>query len=212
MGRPGIRSRSEDGFVLYEALIALVLTVSMLALFTTALSLGRRVADADRARGQIGAATAAANTLLSWLGSAVNVPLAEGRSEVFFFGRANGLKFATLSNAETQIGGLVAIEIVSAPDRGATGSAQAVVFRSWPIDPDARVDPASIAARAETLFKNIAGLEFSYYGSKDGRARPSWHQEWLAANSLPRNVLLRLALHRNGSLLPLEFNFRLHSR
>lgn len=204
-------NRSTQGFVLFEALVAMFLLVSMLVLFSTAFGLGRRSLTAGQVRDQQAAVIAGIDAISSWLGSAVSVPQADPhlRAEPVFAGRGDVLKFVTLSNADAQAGGLVAVEISSAPQQGRSG--RQLMFRSWVIGIGDPVRFSGTGARRELLLRNVSSIELSYYGAKGDRGIAGWHSDWLEPVP-PKNVALRLGIRRTSRLVSLQYNFRVHSQ
>lgn len=202
----GVRSRRrEEGFVLYETLIALMLSLVMLGLFSAALGTARRISVLQEDAGDVTRAAAAANALLIWFDGALKFPVKPDTdgAELFFRGKPESVRFAMLGMAEAQTGGANAIEV--SRERGQF--APALFFRSWPLDPDS-MEAGRKAADRELLVGDLDDARFAYFGAKATKAAPTWHNEWSAQTSLPTNISLSILMRGAGPSRRFDWNFR----
>jgi len=191
------------GFVLMEALVALILLALMLGLFATTLGFGRRVASAGVARDQMAEVATGTEALAKWLSGAVparNV-IVDGFSPVQFEGYADGLSFKTLSNGDVLAGGLLAVTVAA---RG-----NIIAFEAAPL-PVGRDRPAA-RGEPQVLLDRIASARFSYYGSPRSGDPLQWYDEWRNAEHMPRLVGMRANVLLHGRTTTMDFLFRVMS-
>src|SRR3954465_11684034 len=102
-----------DGFVLLEALVALVLLSLTFGLLAGMLSFGQRITEAGRPRDRAAQFANGNDAMAEWIASAV--PIREIRQSlpgpVLFDGRADRLSLVTLSTGDVQPGGLLAVTV-----------------------------------------------------------------------------------------------------
>jgi general secretion pathway protein J len=197
---------SNGGFILLEALVSLILLSMILALFSSTLTFARRVAAAGNSREDISAISSGANAVSQWLAGAV--PAREigagGEGPVSFDGRSDRLSFVTLSNGDTQPGGLLSMTIAFV-GRGRTGT---LAFSSSPVGIGASPVAPSLD-QPQVLIESVTGLEFSYFGADDDGTPPAWHPSWRNASRLPTAVALRMTIDHQGRIEPLDLTFRI---
>jgi general secretion pathway protein J len=205
------RGSGADGFVLLEALVALILISMTLALFATSLTLGRRVVETGRVHDRAADVTTGIDAMAGWIASAL--PLKEtrqnGEAITLFEGRTNGMSFLTLSNGDAQPGGMLAVTIGFA-GVGSPQGAGAVVFDAVPLAVGQAAALPTGGARGQVLFANVVSLQFSYFGSLMEGAPARWHDEWKDATHLPRLVALRAGLNK-GRPEFVDLTFRVFS-
>jgi general secretion pathway protein J len=207
-------SRSPDagGFVLLEALVALILISMTLALFATSLNLGRRMIETGRVHDRAADVTTGLDAMAGWIASAL--PLKEtrpnGEAITLFQGRPGGLSFLTLSNGDAQPGGMLAVTI-SFAGLGSSQRTGAVVFDAVPLAVGQAAALATGGAQGQVLFANVASIQFSYFGSLMEGAPARWHDEWKDATRLPRLVALRAGLNTKGRPEVVDLTFRVFS-
>ncbi len=194
-----VRQRGDGGFVLAEALVALTLLGMIMVLCTSLVDFGRRVSNLSRTRDHVSDLSAAADALAALVGRAVAVKerLDDGRQKVLFAGQDTLLAFAAVSNAEGLPGGTVQVQM--AFDRGGSS----VVLNVTPLGSTGRFSPPD-GALNQVLLDNVAWLEFQYFGAIADGAAGTWHKEWLAAERLPKLVMIRAAIRNGGRVETLE--------
>jgi hypothetical protein len=188
------------GFVLMEALVALVLLALTLGLFAATLGFGRRVAAAGEARDRMAEVATGTGALAAWLAGAVPAREARmgGASPARFEGRSDGLSFVTLSNGDVMPGGLLAMTVVT---RGRT-----LAFEAGPL-PVGQIQ--SSPGEAQILLDGIAAARFRYYGSPQEGAPADWHEQWRNADRLPRLVGLQATIILDRRSEAMDFTFRI---
>lgn len=203
-GRPNPAHAS--GFVLAEALVALVLLGLTTALVVTGLAFGRRVNDAGRDRERLAQAASGFDSLADWLVRAS--PLVEisplGEPLAIFDGTPKVLTFLTVNRGDALPGGLVAVRVMLHDGR--------LLF-------EARTVPAGSAAGAPvtapvTLTTLVAGVDrasFLYFGSPSEGRPVQWYDEWQAAARLPRLVALRARVYLQRAPEEIDLTFRVRS-
>lgn len=207
--RPG--RRRENGFILVEALVALILLSIMLVLFGSALQLGQRVVEAGRTRDQLAAVAAGVDAMSRMLAGAMPVLDRTNEEEpvVLFEGQPNRIAFVTISEGETHTGGLVAAVIRFNAAAGANSGAVDVGTALIPVGD--RLSLATEVSGQEILIRRVRDLEFSYFGAQAKGQPATWHNAWTGATLLPQLVSLRarVLLQRREELL--EFTFRVYN-
>lgn len=200
---PVARKDTAGGFVLMEALVALILLALLLGLFATTLSFGRRIASAGTARDQMADIATGTEALAKWLSGAVpsRKVVVDGFSPVQFEGYADGLVFNTLSNGDVLPGGILAVTISARGNMIAFEAAPLPVGQSHPIS---RGDP-------QILLDHVAAARFSYFGSPRSGAPAQWHAEWRNAEHMPRLVGLQAKMILHGRTATMDFLFRVMS-
>jgi general secretion pathway protein J len=205
-------ARDAAGFVIVEALVALILISMTLALFATTLTFARRVADAGGLRERLADAATGVDAMAGLLAGALPVrePTPTGQTRVLFEGRPDALSFVTLSSGETQAGGMLAVTIGFAAGRQRSGPG--VFFSSSPIGltTPPSLTPAGIPL--QPLSRKMMPLQFSYFGSPVEGRPVRWHDEWANATRLPRLVGLRAGLDRNGRMEIVDLRFPVFSQ
>jgi hypothetical protein len=213
MRRAGIsRGSGAGGFVLLEALVALILISMTLALFGASLTLGRRVVESGRVHDRAADVTTGLDAMAGWIASAL--PLKEtrqnGEAITLFEGRMNGMSFLTLSNGDAQPGGMLAVTIGFAGPGSSRGTGVAV-FDAVPLAVGQAAALSTGGAQGQVLFANVVSLQFSYFGSLMEGTPARWHDEWKDATRLPRLVALRAGLNTKGRLEFVDLTFRIFS-
>ena len=194
-----VRQRGDGGFVLAEALVALTLLGMIMVLCTSLVDFGRRVSNLSRTRDHVSDLSSAADALAALVGRAVAVRerLDDGRQKVLFAGQDALLAFAAVSSAEGLPGGTVQVQM--AFDRGASS----LVLNVTPLPSNGSFSRPDGAAN-QVLLEHVARLEFAYFGAIAEGAAGTWHREWLAAEKLPKLVMIRVAIRNGGRVETLE--------
>jgi Tfp pilus assembly protein PilV len=200
-------SRPDSGFVLLEALVSLTLLAMTVALVATTLSFGRRIADAGRARERIADAMTGVHVIADWLGR--TLPAREagagGNMRVLFDGNPTQLTFRTLSNGDTQPGGVLAISVAfTRPGQALSG---ALVFTSKSVAAGT-LDLAGGRAEPQVLVGHVIEARFRYFGSPAESEPPTWRENWTDAARLPTHVALRLQLSVGSRVEAMDLTFR----
>ena len=190
------RCAAAAGFTLVELLVA----VSLLALLTVVLAGGMSLATKrftrhperiDRAQ----RIAAAQDFLLITLADAR--PLLDqesGAARIAFAGGPTQLLFLAPAPESTPEGGLMAYGLrFSPPARGANGRLE-LGARLFDV-------PAGASGRTTVLLDDVAKVQLSYYGTVAREARPSWHDEWDAAQTLPSLARIAVAFS-DGTTMP----------
>lgn len=197
------------GFVLVEALVALILISLILSLFALTLTFGRRIADAGRMRDRMTEVATGTAVLSGWLARArpITQPRPEGEPRILFEGLASRLSFTTLSNGDTQPGGILAVTI-NFEESGAQNTGT-IIF-------DTSLVPVGTASlpvpnTGEILMRYVTSAKFSYFGSLQEGDPARWHDEWRDAPRLPRLIALRTNVRLNQRLETFDVTFRTFS-
>jgi hypothetical protein len=193
-----------DGFVLLEALVALVLLSLTLGLLAGMLSFGRRVTEAGRPRDRAAQFANGSDALAEWIASAV--PIREIRQSmpgpVLFDGRTDQLTLVTLSTGDVQPAGLLAVTV-------AFSAAGAMVFDTIPVPVGARRLPEISAT--QVLLDHVVSARFSYYGSPAEGMPEKWYDDWTAAIRLPRLIALRAGVQLDRRVRDVDLTYRVFS-
>ncbi|MGF9759495.1 hypothetical protein AAII07_30310 [Microvirga sp. 0TCS3.31] len=204
------KSSSQGGFVLAEALLCVVLIALTMALVGTTLTFGRRVADAGRGRDRIAQMSTGVQALADWLSRALAVQQigAGGGRRVLFEGQARRLSFMTLSQGDTQPGGILAVTVaLTAEQPGGTG---ALVFMAAPVPVGTQAPPAALGE--QVLISHVVTGRFRYYGAPDDREPPRWLDHWTQASRLPDLVGLNATLALGPRHETIELTFPVFAR
>jgi hypothetical protein len=204
------KSCSQDGFVLAEALLCVVVIALTVALVGTTLTFGRRVADAGRGRERIAQVSTGAQALGDWLARALAVEqnAAGGGRRVLFEGQAGRLSFLTLSQGDAQPGGILAITVTFAGQ--ATGGTGALLFVAAPL-PVGSFSP-SAGLGEQVLISHVVTGRFRYFGAPADGEAPRWLDHWTQASRLPDLVALNATLalgHRHETI---DLTFPVYAR
>jgi hypothetical protein len=181
----------ERGFILLEALVALILMTMTLLLFSGSLDFGRRSLQAGRTLDQFIESQAGLDALSAWLEMAIPItqPGADKPGQVLFDGRPNRLSFTTLSNGDLLPGGILWLAL--AVER--SGRTNALVFESASLSPG-RHAPAGDSGQGQVLLRHVRDFELAYFGSRADGQPAAWYSEWRDADRLPRLVGLRATI------------------
>ncbi|WP_310353503.1 hypothetical protein [Methylobacterium sp. BE186] len=196
-----------SGFVIAEALVALLLLALTLGLSAGMFGFARRLSQAGHGRDVLAQTVAGGGALGGWLAAAAPIRPATpaGPGPVLFEGRPDRLTFVTASRGDVQPAGLLAVTVgFNGRDRGApTGS---ILFDVAPLPVGASLLPDQVAR--QTLIARVAGARFGYFGAL-GEGRPAaWHDAWTDATRLPQLVRLRAEIDLGGRVEPLDLSFR----
>jgi hypothetical protein len=199
------------GFVLIEALLALVLLSFVLALFGTALHFGQRVLEAGRARDEVARFATGIDAMSRLLGRAMPVlerTTSGSQPVVLFEGQPNRVAFVTLSQGEVQAGGLLAT-VIAFEGSSRPNQLGSVALGTLPLRLGERLSLANVAEGTDILVPNVRSVELSYFGSKADGQPAVWHGTWAGASVLPQLVAMRTRLRLNRQDHTIEFTFRL---
>ncbi|HUC69306.1 MAG TPA: prepilin-type N-terminal cleavage/methylation domain-containing protein [Stellaceae bacterium] len=190
------RCAAEAGFTLVEMLVA----VSLLALLTVVLAGGMSLATkrftrhperVDRAQ----RIAAAQDFLLATLADAR--PLVDqesGAARLAFAGGPTQLLFLAPAPESMPAGGLMAYGLRFSPPARGTGGRLELGARRFDV-------PAAGSGRTTVLLDHVTKVQLSYYGTLTREARPSWHDEWDAAQTLPSLARIAVAFS-DGTTMP----------
>lgn len=183
-GRGPRPRRREAGFVLVEALAALVLVTATLVVGAAAIDVLRRVEAGGRARAAAIADARGAEALAALLAAAhpSRAILPGGLGPAAFEGDATRLAFVAIGDGMRRPAGRFAVDValVAGPRGG-------VLVRTAPIGPGL---PAP-ASPPERLVPGFVAARFAYMG-EDG----AWRTEWRGQADPPRAVRLEAVTDR----------------
>jgi general secretion pathway protein J len=182
------RRHAEAGLTLIELLISLMLLALITSFLAGGLALGRRAFTADQDATEEAANTAALDSLASLIATALPTKVGQG-AQIAFEGGRDSLAFVALSAGHALPGGPMGVRIYS------DGSEVAVVVKLAARSATAR------EVRTKALI-GVASLEFSYFGSLDGKP-PAWHLEWPATDHLPDMVAINVSFRERSRKPPL---------
>lgn len=196
------RRRGEHGLTLVELLLGLALLVLLAAFTTNGLVLARRAFIVDRSADLDEATDSATQTLSGLLASAVPVAIKEGTGvqKVLFDGGPEHVSFIGLGEGHSLRGGWHAIDIY-------LDSAKLLVQVKPTRGESASAEPEEVSRRV-VLLTGVKSTDFSFFGSLEKNAKPTWHNEWVKAEALPLQVSVRLEFNRDRS--PAIFIVTLH--
>ena len=195
------------GFIVLEALVALILLVFTLGLVASMLSFGQRLAASGRARDEVAHIANGSNALAGWLASATpfRPEKQTGPGPVLFEGRADRLSFVTTSIGDAQPPSLLAITVgfASARKPDALGT---IVFDAVPLGLGEAGLPDTVASTV--LFGQVLSAQFSYFGSPQEGVAANWRPDWTGAARLPRLVSLQARVAVGKRIESFRLNFR----
>lgn len=200
---PASPANRTQGFVILEALVALVLVALTFGLVAGVLGFGHRVSEVGRSRDRLSALAGGAAALDAWLAaaSALRPRVGEGRGPVLFEGRPDRLSVLTLNSGDPLAPGLLAVTV------GFTGGRDgALLFDAVPTMPGDPRLPDMVAS--QVLMSHVSGARFRYFGVRADGMPPGWHDDWTAATHLPLVVELRLQVDLGHRIEPLSLAFR----
>lgn len=190
MRRPA--SREADGFILLEALVALVLLLVTIGLVASLLSFGQRVAGKAQARDAVVHMATGSRALEDWLvGASAFRPVANKiAGPVLFEGRSDRLSFVATSNGDVQAAGLLAVTVGFGGHKA--GALGAILFDAIPFGLGEATLPDQVAKTL--LIGQVEAAQFSYFGATRPGVAPDWRDDWTAAAQLPQLVALDLSI------------------
>lgn len=200
---PPVSEDRTGGFVILEALVALVLVALTFGLVAGVVGFGHRVSEAGRSRDRLSALAGGGAALETWLASAsaVRPRLGEERGPVLFEGRSDRFSVLTLNAGDPLAPGLLAVTV------GFTGGRDgALVFEAMPMPPGDLRFP-DMTAR-QPLVSHVTAARFRYFGEPIEGAPSRWHDDWTGATRLPRLIELRLNLDLGHRTEPVTLAFR----
>ena len=192
-----------QGFVLLDALLALVLVALTFGLVAGIVGFGHRVVEAGRTRDRIADLAGGGRALAEWIGdaSALRPRVGERPGPVLFEGRSDRLSFVTLNTGDALPAGLLAVTV------GHAGGTQAgLLFEALPMALGESELP-DMTAR-QLLVSHVLAARFRYFGVLTEGGAAGWHDEWTGVARLPLLVALRLELDLGRRTEPLALSFR----
>ncbi len=193
----------DQGFVILEALVTLVLVALTFGLVAGMVGFGHRLSEAGTSRDRLSALATGGAALEGWLAaaSAARPRIDEERGPVLFEGRPDRLSLLTLNAGDPLPPGLLAVTVGFAGGRDG-----ALLFDATPLAPGDLRLPDMTARQA--LVSHVTAARFRYFGVPTESAAPRWYDEWTAASRLPRLVELRLTLDLGHRIEPVTLAFR----
>ena len=187
-------ARSTAGFTLLEAVVALTLLASMLAMLFGGLRAGIQSWEAgsdrgDRSNQALLTAAFVRKEVAAAFPWRFKDPLAV---RLAFRGEPQRLRFVSMRPADIGGGGLAFVSIAFEPGQGAAGGR--LVMRRTFAAIDATDFSALDAAEPFILFDGASAARFSYYGSENDVMAPSWNDVWEHTQRVPTHVRLEVSL------------------
>jgi general secretion pathway protein J len=187
-----VPSSRESGFTLIEVIVAAALLGLLSVVLFGGISVGVRVMDSVAHRSDVSSQLGTVQDFLRNQLAQAQPMIAEGKDErrpLMFEGRREGVDFVALAPAYLPVGGyqVLSISFDTRPNRNRLVALWRPFMR-WAVD---RTSQAP-ADRESLLLDHLAGAEFSYFGSPDGKSPAAWHEEWRIRSVLPSLVRLRV--------------------
>ncbi|MGJ0392775.1 MAG: prepilin-type N-terminal cleavage/methylation domain-containing protein [Methylocystis sp.] len=208
-----MKRRAPDGFTLLELLLA----VSILSLITASIMggihLGRRAWESSRASETLDEVESAIRATVGLVGKAY-LPAANLALDITtqptgpFRGAPDSCRFVALSEGGGQWGGLILTEI--GVDNGSEGPELAVWTK--PYRPKEGLTPARGQMRKTVILRDLAGLQFSFFGKRQqdagfaqqGSPPPAWAADWNSRIGMPMLVSVKIAANRMGRVIEVQ--------
>ena len=174
------RRRSEAGLTLIELLISLMLLVVITGFLAAGVTTARRAFTADRDASTDAEIAAAFDALAGLVGAALPIPAGKAGSQINFDGRGDSLTFIGLSAGHALPGGPLGFRV-----RRDGNELEVNVLGGDRI----KLPESSVRS---VVLRDIASLDFTYFGRPTPGAAASWQGEWRASDHLPDLVAIRI--------------------
>lgn len=182
--------RGQRGFTLSEVLVSLGILAVIVSAVLGGLHFGHRAWEIVPALEERDASEAAARAVSEILENTYPARVADTRQlgALVFAGRSDDLTFVTLSEGETQFGGLILMRL--GVDNGPKGK----VLRLWTdvFRPQAAWASAVGRVASEDVIDGVTSLRIEYFGPSVKSASDSWQSEWLDRDRLPKMISLQI--------------------
>jgi general secretion pathway protein J len=188
--------RRSAGFTLIELLVALVLLSLIFLLATSGLHFGIEIWGREGEPPYVSETRAADNLLRRLLSEARPIIVEANvsqRRHVFFFGTKDSVRFVAPMPEHVSVGGFYEVAVYLA---GANQAAKRLEI-SWRLF---RREGAE--THHATLLKNVADIEFAYFGDREKTKAPRWHDSWHGTPFLPDLIRFRIKFSRGNQPWP----------
>jgi general secretion pathway protein J len=207
---------SARGFTLVELLIALAMVSLITLMLFSGLRLGSRAWEGvDAVSERISEVRVARDFLMTTLSQTRSTNLTiDGQLVSVFAGDQERLEIAAPLSERVGVPGLYILRL----GLEANGDDESLVLTRWlihpevlegsgdipawePLESDSAVlqwaaiedmDTAAGAFGRTLLLDRVADFEIAYFGTLDGEADPSWHDQWLGQSTMPTLLRVRL--------------------
>ena len=182
----------DDGFTLMETLVSIMLLALVVAFLPGLLQLGTRALQARTELDAISAAGPARQFIAQQLAGARSAlqRRSDGRLQLAFDGRRDALAFVAPASLGAQQTGMQDYRFELAADENGRGTARrtlSVAMRPFALE-------AKTPATRAVLIRDVATLNFRYFGRRSSEGSARWHDEWIDARTLPKLVEMRIGL------------------
>jgi general secretion pathway protein J len=192
MKKPKLRSGRDHGFTLIEIIVSLTLAAMISTLIFSNLEFGRRVWEGGRSREANESDLVVFMTLINLLEKAIPISATSSSVQdvpILFEGFPDRLVFCTLSEGQTQIAGIVVMQIRNF-ERESLNSSTLILDTAVLRSNSFHVDQVP-SANAVTIRDNTR-ISLRYFGKEASETEPAWHTTWLKQSELPKLISLQL--------------------
>ena len=186
ISRVAARRRGEQGLTLIELLLSLAILAVLTGFLAGGLTMGRRAFAASHASEVGGETSAAIQTVVALVASALPVRFdgAGPKDGVGFDGRQEGLSFVALSEGRSLRGGPHKIVL-----RRSGGDVVVDIVALTGVRPK---EGAEVSPTRVVVLSGVRDIRLGYFGTTDPKVKPAWRAEWLRAERLPDLVSIRI--------------------
>lgn len=177
--------KDDAGFTLLETLVSIALLALIAAFLPGLMQLGTRALQSRSELDAISSAGPARKFISQRLETAAAElhRRGDGRLQLAFEGRRDGVSFAAPASLGESRSGLQEYEFRFGQNTGAPGGELWAVVRPFTFEGNA-------PSERSVLLRNVASVSFRYFGARRGDERATWHDQWIGEPELPELVEL----------------------